>query len=347
PDIAMEVDLIEEIARIEGYDKIPTADRNLGSLFTPEHSDDLFRQSAKETITAQGFDEIYGSGLADPRLLSKIIGEKKQLKILNPIAEDLSVMQGTLLYSLLRAISHNLSRRNLDMRLFEIGKSFIPPNDISGELRNLQEVEEIGIILSGKSDDEWYGRGRPHDFYELKGVIDNLLEANRISAIKYISTGLSAFADGYAFQLMLNNAMIGYAGEVLPSIARAFDIKQPVFAAILNFEELIKNQQPEKLYESLPRFPAAPRDLSIIVDESIKVGDILEAIRKTGGSLLEKVKLFDLYKGSQIGERKKSLAFSITYRSSERSLEGGEVIELHNKISDCLVKRFKAEVREG
>jgi phenylalanyl-tRNA synthetase beta chain len=154
-------------------------------------------------------------------------------------------------------------------------------------------------------------------------------------------------SDGEAFNIEIGGRMIGTAGQIKQDMARLFDIKQTIFAAVLDFRELLQNQNKESSFKPLPRYPAASRDIAIVVDDSVKVGDVIDLMKKTGGTLLEKVELFDLYRGKQIGEGKKSLAFAFTYRSNERSLENAEVAELHNKIAQMLKEYFKSEVREG
>jgi phenylalanyl-tRNA synthetase beta chain len=344
PDIAREIDLIEEIARIEGYDKIESADRNMGPLFTTLNKDDLFRQQMRVVLTGQGFDEIYGTGMADPARQSKLTGGKRAIKIMNPIAEDLAVMRNTIFYSMLMAVSHNIAQRNIDLRLFEIGKSFF-----AGKTESDDPIEmmEIGLALSGKSPDQWNEKGREYSFYDLKGTIDSIMAECRVDGMRYMPVNNNVFRDGYGFELHLSDKVIGSAGLIKEETGKIFDIKQPVYLATLDFGFLLEQRKTERIYEPLPRFPAAPRDLAIVVEDTIPVGEIMDSIRKMGGRLLEKVELFDLYKGKQIGEGKKSLAFSLSYRSGEGSLDGAEVAEIQNKIISHLKEQFKADIREG
>ncbi len=339
-DITREVDLIEEIIRIEGFDAVPDSNHNLGPLFTPRHADDNFYDTCRASMTSLGFDEMYSPGMADSKLLSKVSGDKAQLKVLNPIADDLTVMQNSLFYSLLRVVSHNISHRNINLRLFEIGRIYLPGNPP-------YEEEKIGITVTGKADDRWYNKGRIFDFYDLKGAIDAFLKLSHISPVEYIPTEHFSLDDSCSYELILNNKKIGYAGWIKQSIAKQFDIKQNVFGAVLDFRILFNNIQPEATYQSLPRFPAAPRDLAVVVDETVKVGSLLDEIKHSGGPLLEKVELFDLFSGKQVGEGKKSIAFSMIYRSREKSLESDEVNNIHNKIADNLNKKFKAQIREA
>jgi phenylalanyl-tRNA synthetase beta chain len=340
PDVTREVDLIEEIARIEGYDSIPSKERNLGPLYTPVQDDDLLRSEIRRALTAQGYDETYGSGLADAGLLSRVSGDKRVLRILNPIADDLTVMQNSLLYSLLKSVGHNIAHRNMNLQLFEIGKVFRPGNPPD-------EEEQIGIILSGRTDDSWHSKGKDFSIYDLKGAIDSLFDTCRLPPVELLESDTTTYKKDFSFNVGTNGESIGQAGQIEAEVARIFGIKQSVFAAVLDFGNLLKLRQSKLSFTPLPRFPAAPRDLAVIVDESVKAGDLLRAIRKMGGKLVEDVEIFDLYRGKQIGEGKKSLAFTFTYRSPERSLSSEEVADIHGKIAEYLKQNFNAVVREG
>lgn len=339
-DITREVDLIEEIVRIEGYAAVPDAERNSGPLFSAQHDDDIFRADIRRVLTAQGFDEMYSPGLADSELLAKVSGETPQLKVLNPIAEDLTVMQNSLIYSLLKAVSHNIAHRNINLRLFDIGRIYLPGNPPV-------ETEQIGLAVSGKAGDEWYQRGRTFGFHDLKGAFDSILESSGISPLAYEPTESTCFADSCSYNILLNNEKIGYIGEIKERMARLFDIKQTVLAGVIDFEKLIKERHPVEAFKDLPRFPAAPRDLAIVVDEDIQVGRIIKLIKEKAGPLLEKVELFDLFRGKQIGAGKKSLAFSMIYRSPDGSLESEDITAIHDKIADELKNNFNAEIREA
>ncbi len=340
PDIEREVDLIEEIVRIEGYESVPSSERNLGPLFTHQFEDDILRDEIRRALTTQGFDETYGSGLADPKLMSKLSDGKPLLKILNPIAEDLAVLQSSLLYSLLKSVSHNISRRNINLQLFEIGKAFHPGNPPD-------EREQVGLILTGRTDDNWYSKSMEFSYYHLKGAIDGLIDSCRIAPMTLIPAEQFVYLKGCSFEIKIDNDLIGYAGQINIELAKALDIKQAVHAAVLDFDKLLAKRRPDMSFKPVPRYPAAPRDLAVVIDETINAGQIEEEIKKVGGDLLEEVKIFDLYRGKQVGEGKKSIAFALQYRSSERSLESKEIIATHNKIAAHLKKHFNAEIREG
>lgn len=340
PDITREIDLIEEIARIDGMDNIPTAERNNGPLFTKSPEENRFRELVRRIMTAQGYDEIYGVGLADPKFLPKLTGDSKKLKIINPNADDLSVLQDSVLYSLVRVVAHNIAHRNLSLRIFELGRAFFPNE-------NGWEKMQLGLAVSGNAPDNWYEKGREYDFHDLKGALDALAESSNMSPLVFRPENFGPYAEGSSFRIMIGDRTVGEIGTLRPQIAREFDIKQPVLAAILDFDSLFKAQNPECRYTPLPRYPAALRDMALIVDDAVRVGDMMESINEVGGALLEEVRIFDLYSGKNIGAGKKSLAFSMVYRSEERSLESDEVADLHERIGERLTERFGAEIRKG
>ena len=339
-DITREVDLIEEIIRIEGYEKVPSVDENKGPLFAPYPPEDNFKDEIRRVITAQGFDEIYSGGLADPKLLSKAADDDSAIRVINPIAEDLTVMEATSTYTLLKSAAHNISHRNIDLRLFIIAKVYIPG-------RPPGEKYEFGLLVSGKTSDAWHGKGRELGFHDLKGAIETLCGVNRLPEVQLKAGAHRVLSEVTSYDVVMGERKIGYIGEVNEKNAKAFDIKQKLFLAVLDFEILLALRREEPEFAALPRFPAAPRDLAVVVDENVKVGEMLAVIRKNGNQILEKVELFDLFKGKQIGKGKKSLAFSMIYRSPDRSLESDEVQKTHNKIADVLKDQFGAEIREG
>jgi len=341
PDVTREVDLIEEIIRIEGYDSIPFVERNSGPLVAATRRDDQFRSDVRRVMTSQGFDESYSSGLADAELLSKVSGDSPQLKILNPIAEDLSVMQNNVIYSILKSVSHNISRRNVSLQLFELGKGFLPGP------HHPEEAEQLGLAVTGEAEGDWYKKPRNFEFYDLKGAVDMLAKGCRLSAPEFVASDKPPFMKGMSFDLKCGDTVLGPAGIIDPDIARAFEIKQQVFVALLDFATLIELRDENINYKILPRFPASPKDMAILVDDDIRAGDIMAEIRKVGGKLLEDVRIFDLYRGKQVPEGKKSLAFAMTYRSEKGSLKNKEVIALHGKIADHLKKCYNVEIREG
>lgn len=339
-DITREVDLIEEIIRLEGFDSVPDCDENKGPLFAKYPEDEKFKDDIRRVMTGLGFDEIYSGGLADPKILSKITGRDDAIRVINPIAEDLTVMEGSAIYTLLKSAANNISHRNIELRLFVIAKVYIPGKAPT-------EKYELGLLVSGKSPDSWYGKGSDLGFHDLKGAFDTLTGIRQLPALDYKPNKVLPLSDNMSFGIELDGREIGCIGEVSKELGKLFGFKQNVYLAAVDLDELMKLEGSVEEYIPLPKFPAAPRDMAVVVDESVRVGEMIKEISKNGAQILEKVDLFDLFRGKQIGEGKKSLAFSMVYRSPERSLEAGEVQKIHNNIAEVLKKKFGAEIREG
>jgi len=342
PDITREIDLIEEVASIEGYDAIPDAVANIGPLFTPIHTEELFAEGVRRVLTAAGFDEMIGHGLADSRQASVLEPDLPQLRIVNPISEDLNIMRNSLVLSGLTAVAHNIAHRNLDLRLFEIGKAYFPP-DPSGDWR---EEDRLMLLLSGNSPSNWRDEPRPFDFYDLTGALERLASHFHWPGLQYNDESYTYLDDAVSYRINVRDASVGVIGRISVDVAQKLNIKQPVYVAEMIIPLLIDISRDLVEFTPPPVYPAAPRDLALIVDESVRVGEIVSKITAVAGQLAEAVEIFDLYSGKQTGEGKKSVGVAITYRSQERSLASEEVDSIQRDIMDMLKRDFRAQIRE-
>jgi phenylalanyl-tRNA synthetase beta chain len=341
-DIQKEIDLIEEIARIPGYDAIPDAIENIGPLFTPLHADDLFEDEIRTTLTGGGFDEMMGHGLAHSRQAEMLNPGLSQLRIIAPVSEELDIMRNDLAQTALTTVAHNIAHRCLDMRLFEIGKVYFPPN-ASGEWI---EEDRLMMVVSGNTDANWREKPRELDFYDITGAISRLAARFHWPSVAYAPGETEYFDKSVSFDLVVGGRKVGWIGRVDSDIARRNEIKQPVYLAQLRLAEMRALSGELTAFKPLPQFPAAPRDIAAVVDSNVRVGDMLSAVRKIAGQLAESVELFDLYEGKQIGEGKKSVGLSVVYRSAERSLSSEEVDAKQAEIVAELQRQFGAEIRD-
>ncbi len=342
PDIEREVDLIEEVVRIHGFDQVEDAVSNIGPLFTPLHFVDQFVDEARLMLNAAGFDEMLHHGLADSSLASKLHPDTPQLKIKNPSSADLNIMRNSLLCSAVHVISHNISHRNLDLRLFEIGKAYFPPNDKNEWI----EEQRILLTVTGSSPNTWRESPRPYDFYDLTGAIERLADHFHWPRFAMEPAEFSYLEKGDSYVLQVDGAGLGSIGRLSAKAGKLLDIKQPVWVAEFAIEPLRDKTTRVVEFRPLPVYPAAPRDLSLLLDADVPAGDIVETIRKTAGEIAEAVDIFDLYTGKQIEVGKKSVAVSIMYRSRSGSLSGEQVDAVQQKVIDKLKKQFNAEVRD-
>jgi len=341
-DLSREIDLIEEVARIEGYSAIPDSTANKGPLYAPTHPAYEFEQEVRTVLTAAGCDEILGHGLADSRLSRHLNPDLPQVRILNPVSEDLDIVRNDLAYTALQAISHNLAHRNLDLRLFEIGKAYLPPDEI-GEWR---EKDGVLVAVTGETPRTWRDRSRPVDFYDLTGILGRLAAHLRCPDLSFEQDCATYFEAERTYAVLSAGRRIGQAGLVKEDVARRFEIKQPVYLAQLRLAELSAAGSQGAKFNPLPVYPAATRDLALVVDRQVQVAALTSCIREVAGALAESVEVFDLYVGKQVGDRKKSVAVAISFRSSERSLANDEVDAMQEKIVAELKRRFNASLRD-
>jgi phenylalanyl-tRNA synthetase beta chain len=350
-DIETEIDLIEEIGRIYGYDRIPDSVESKGPLFTPTHPKDSFESMIRQIMTAAGYDEIMGHGLADSRLASAVNPDLPQVKIVNPIAEDLNIMRNSLIVTALTTVNHNLAHRNMDLRLFELGAAYFPP-EVRG---NWYEEDRLMLLVTGNTRSTWRDRIRPVDFHDLKGALDTLLwrlglaefDANQqTDRVQYQFVPSAYFEKSQSYEIRAGSTVLGVVGQVNQELLKKFDVKQPVYLAELVVSALLSCRRPLTQFVPLPVYPAAPRDLALVVDETVKVGQIVAEVQLSAGSLAESVNIFDLYKGKPIPEGRKSVGITIVYRSAERSLSGEEIELVQQKVIAHLKSKFNVELRE-
>lgn len=337
-DVEGTADLIEEIARLYGYDKIPVD--LMDTTFT--QGGKSYRQKimemAKTNLAAQGLYEVLTYSFVSPGVYNKINLKaenplRNAIKIINPLGEDQSIMRTTMIPNMLDVISRNYNKKVADGQFFELSKIYLPDPTSSEGLANEKETLTIGM----------YGEGV--DFFDLKGVIENLLEEMNITNYRILSSNNDSMHPGRTAELLINNRRIGCLGEVHPDVLDKFDIPVRVYVAELNFEETIKQSDLNIKYRALPKYPSVARDIAIVVTEEITAGQVEEIIRNKGGRLIEEVKLFDIYRGSQIQEGYKSMAYSIVYRSDEKTLSEEDITKVHNKIVNSLVNQVGAALR--
>ncbi|HKK19862.1 MAG TPA: hypothetical protein VJ983_00190, partial [candidate division Zixibacteria bacterium] len=264
------------------------------------------------------------------------------LGIVNPVSEDLDIMRNTLVETMLAVLSHNIAHRNLDLCLFEIGKAYSPP-DAKGEwVENLR----LCIAVTGDTPHTWRDRPRPYDLYDISGPITTLARHFGWGDVSYRSRRIGYFDDQISFDILVGDRPVGRIGKVTPEVSRKFDIKQTVHVAEIDLDSLIGISGKKAQYQPLPIYPAAPRDLAIIVDEKIKAGEIVNEVKQAAGSLAESVEIFDLYTGKPIEQGKKSIAIAINYRSPEGNLASEQVDEMQGIVMDKLKKKFNAQIRD-
>ncbi|KLU75589.1 phenylalanine--tRNA ligase subunit beta [Clostridium botulinum] len=335
-DINIKEDVAEEIARIYGYNNIKATTPSVETLKGGKNPKQLLQDKVVDTLIASGLNQSIAYSFVSPKVFDKILipqesDLRKVVTIRNPLGEDYSIMRTTSIPSMMESLSRNYSRSNSEVRLFEIGKVYIP-NEDENEL-----PEERNIISLGM-----YGNV---DYLDLKGVVENILDNLGITKVKFQRESENpSFHPGKTAALYIKKDFIGVVGEVHPDVAENYEVDEICYVAELNMDVLFKYAQTEKKYVELPKFPAVTRDIAILVDRDILVQEIEDTIKNQGGKLLESVKLFDVYQGKQIPEDKKSIAYALVYRG-DRTLTDKDVNKVHDKIIRALEHKLGAELR--
>lgn len=342
PDLEREIDLVEEVIRTEGFDSLPCAINNKGPLYTPIHFDDRFKAELKQIVLACGFDETIWHGIVDSRLAELTNPGAPLVRIANPVSSDLDVLRNLMLPAMLTIISHNQSHRNLDLALFEVGSVFHPTE----KGKEPKQEEKLLLAVTGNTPQSWRDKPRPFDFYDISGVITKLASHFRWGTIEYRPKSAPWLENDISFEVLINADSIGTGGQLSSRVAKKMDFDTPVFCAELDMTMLLNQSQSRLIFQPLPIYPAAPRDLAMIVSADTKAGDLLSAIKQTAGELAESAGIFDIYTGKQIEKGKKSVAISITYRSATGSLSGDEVDALQKKVIEMLQRDFAAVIRD-
>ncbi|MFL0247925.1 phenylalanine--tRNA ligase subunit beta [Candidatus Clostridium stratigraminis] len=336
-DINIKEDVAEEVARIYGYDNIPTTIMSSASLNGGKNKKQKLEDKIIESLTASGLNQAISYSFVSPKVFDKVLIPvdselRKAVTIKNPLGEDFSIMRTTSLPTMMEALARNYSRSNEAAKLFEIGKIYLPNEDAS------KLPEETNIITIGM-----YGKV---DYFDLKGIVENVFSTVGITNVSFNrESSNESFHPGKTASVYSKKENLGIIGEVHPDVCDNYGIDENTYVAVLNLDLLVKLSSNVIKYTSLPKYPAVTRDLAVLVEDSILVQQIEDIIRKQGSNLLDSIKLFDVYKGSQIPEGKKSVAYALSYRAENKTLTDVEVNKTHDKIIRSLEHQLGAELR--
>lgn len=340
PDLEAQADLAEEIARFYGYNKI---EATLASG-TPTVGKKTYEQSitalVKNTVVADGLCEAMTYSFESPKVFDKLLIPadselRKAIVISNPLGEDFSIMRTVSFNGILNSLATNYNRRNESAGLFEVAKVYIPKALPLTELPH-----EIPTLTMGM-----YGN---MDFYDLKGIVEHLMNVLGMgkTAEYAAEKSLSWMHPGRTASVTVNGERLGYLGELHPAVAKNYGIGTKAYLAVLDMEKVIANANRSVVYQALPKFPAITRDIAMLVNEDVTVKEIADIIKKNGGAYLEDVKLFDVYQGAQVGAGKKSVAYSISFRSAVKTLTDGDIAGAMDAILKELADALGAQLRD-
>ncbi|HEY44956.1 MAG TPA: phenylalanine--tRNA ligase subunit beta [Anaerolineae bacterium] len=344
-----QADLIEEIARIYGYDRIP--ETQIADTIPPQYGNPQLEREerVRDLLVGLGLQEVVTYRLTSPEREMRVLppemppDDRPYVGLANPITSDRVVMRHSLLASVLEIVERNARIRDR-ISVFEIGQVYLMAEE--GELP--EEPLRLVIALSGpRSPLTWQGSDRgPMDFYDLKGLVDELMTALHLG-VQYEPMEHPTFHPGKCARVLLSERQVGVLGELHPKVGERFDLpEKPVVAAELDLEVILESMPESHAVEPVPAFPPVLEDLAVVVDEEVPANEVEALLRRTGGRLLIEVTLFDLYRGEQIPEGKKSLAYSLVYQAPDRTLTDEEVAKIRARVIKKLESELGAKLRD-
>lgn len=351
-DIEREVDLIEEIARLSGYNEIPSTLPLVPLAYPQQAPERLLRKKLVDIMCGLGFHEAINYSFGSVEHYDKLLipadhEARKVVQLLNPIADNQAVMRTMILPGLLENVCRNLNHQVSDLRLFEIGKVFH-----AGDQPQPRERQILTAVLSGRHHPNsallHYGTSTV-DMADLRGVIEQLADHLMLAQISCVESSVSQlYVDpGCALEIKAGETTLGICGRLDNKILKGFGIKQEVYFIELDLDVLVSLPQARRTFTMLPKFPAVRWDLAIVVPESVGSGHLLDHIRAMPLALVELVEIFDIYRGEPIAKGHKSIGITVQYRSAERTLDDITVGKVHQKIIDSVLSHFNGQLREG
>jgi len=333
-DLTREEDLIEELARIHGYERLPQTLPPATAPVASAEQETIDRR--KRELADMGFHEVISFSFVAPDWAEAFYPEVQGLALANPISSELAVMRPGLWPGLVRTAAHNLARQRSDLRLFEYGLRFVP--DASG----LRQEARLGGLLCGRAEPEhWQASRRLVDFFDAKGVVESLL-ANAEGSVRFLPTAHPALHDGQSARVLLDGHGVGWLGALHPSLRERFDVPE---LFLFELDAVVLSHAHVPSFSSLSAFPAIRRDLALVMDQDVAAGEVLAAVAELDLPVLQETRLFDVYRGKGLGENEKSVALGLILRAFDRTLDESDVNSVTKAVVELLEARFGAKRR--
>jgi phenylalanyl-tRNA synthetase beta chain len=351
-DLTREVDIIEEIACLNGYEKVPeTLPRTTVIKEAEEHHEFIkwfLIDRIRRTLKGQGFNEVinysfYSQADLDKLLLPPSDSRRRVLPILNPLTEEQSVLRTTVMPSLLKNLSSNERNKPSAVRLFELRHVYFSTSSDEPPV----QLRNLGLVMSGaRYQTEWCHSEEHTDYFDMKGVLEAIFHECRIKNVSFRDSTQPFLIANNSCEIFLGEQAIGFFGAVHPDVLRNFDISEPAYILELEVDRLKDNCERKIRFQPLPRFPGVTRDIALVIDENISSEAISSQIKQFPSKIIEDVSVFDVFRGGNVPEGKKSMAYSIRYLSRERTLTDEEVNKVHDGIIKHLKNKLGAEIRQ-
>ncbi|AVI32307.1 phenylalanine--tRNA ligase subunit beta [Acinetobacter baumannii] len=338
-DMAIYQDLIEEVARIDGYDNIqislPSMDVQLA-----KYQDRFEIAQLRQTVVTLGYQEAISFSFADAKLEKQLNPQVSPLMLANPISSDLAAMRSTLLSSLIPCVQYNLNRQQSRVRFFELGLRF--DYQKANSIQDLKQIPTLALVAVGSREPEsWHAKPQPMDFFDFKGEVEEILAVGRVK-VEYVRSERPWLHPGQSAEILVDGQSIGYLGRLHPSLENELDLSTTWVAEL---DQAAVLQSYVSNFTELSRFPSVRRDIALLISDNINVRDIQQLIEKTGGELLDSTWLFDVYTGQGVEEGKRSLAFALLWQHPSRTLEDAEIKSGMDNIIQVLENTYQATLR--
>tara|TARA_R110001632_G_scaffold7382_1_gene29242 strand:- start:1231 stop:3615 length:2385 start_codon:yes stop_codon:yes gene_type:complete len=340
-DIAIEADLIEEVARIYGYDNLPSSMPQAAVNFTPLSETKAQIQVLRSILVSQGYQEAVTYSFIDPVLSKQFLPEIEPVPLANPISADMGVMRPSLVPGLVRAYLHNQNRQQSRVRLFETGRRFIGSVDALDKLDQQQQIS--GLIAGSRDAEAWYHNSEKVDFYDLKAHVEALFALNDGGKPSYEPSNCVFLHPGRSADIFVEGKFVGVMGELHPQLSKELGINQPLYVFDIALSAVLQASLPE--YKAVSKFPEVRRDLALLVDRAVAVSELEKVILSSAGDALKSVLVFDVYQGQGIDETKKSVALGLTWQHPSHTLSDEEVNNSVEQTVAALFDQLGAVVR--
>ena len=338
-DIHIEADLVEEVARIYGYDNLPSTlplSQNAGELTDMQK----FRRTVRTGLESSGLNEVIGYSLVTPEKATEFVGELETTSLMMPMTEDRQTLRANMIPGLLDIVNYNQNRKNADVAIYEIGNIFLPNAD---DIRPT-EVPNLAFAISGNVVDKSYnGQAVPVDFYYAKGIVENLLET--YEEVEFVPTNnQAAMHPGRTAVININGRLAGFVGQIHPATAKKYDVAE-TYVASLDTEVMLEELPAQTIFNDIPKVQAVHRDIALLIDAEVTHAQIVSVIKSSRVKTLKQVELFDIYQGKNLPAGKKSMAYSLTFQPAENTMTDDEITAAVNKITKNLVEKLNVEIR--
>lgn len=339
-DISIEVDLIEELARVYGYNNLPVKLPNAALPFTPDDESKVSVKAIRHTLAALGYQEAVTYSFIEAGLQEQFDDVHQAIALANPISAEMAVMRTTIWPGLVKALQYNQNRQQSRVRLFETGQCFVPTK---GELEQKEYV--AGVMAGPRYPEGWSGKPESVDFYDIKGDLEQILDLGGAGySFQFVPGQHKALHPGQCAAVQRGGEVMGYAGALHPSLVQSLGLSGPVYLFELALDKLLQGVLPR--FSALSKFPESRRDLALVVDESVPYGALREKVLEQGGEFLQQVILFDQYQGQGVEAGRKSLALGLTWQHPSRTLTEDEISASVQNILTVLSRDFDAKLRE-